>query len=139
VKTTLICAGKVRPPHAEADAHYRKLLSRYQPIEVVEARDEVELLRRLPGDRAHIAALDREGEALDSLEWSRWLERRRLEARDVCFLIGGPHGLPAEALAAAQERISLGPPTLAHQLARVVLLEQLFRAAKILAGEPYHY
>jgi 23S rRNA (pseudouridine1915-N3)-methyltransferase len=138
VRTTLICVGKVRPPHAEADAHYRKLLGRYQPIEVTEVRDDADLLRRLP-DRGHAVALDREGEALDSLEWSRWLERRRLEARDVCFLIGGPHGLPAEALAAADERISLGPATLAHQLARVVLLEQLFRAAKILAGEPYHY
>jgi len=53
-------------------------------------------------------------------------------------MIGGPTGLPAEALDAAQERISLGAPTLPHQLARVVALEQLFRAAKILAGEPYH-
>ncbi len=139
MKTTLICVGKVREPHAEADAHYRRLLSRYQPVEVIEARDDDELVRRLPRDRAHVVALDRSGMALDSLGWSRWLDRRRLDARDVCLLIGGPRGLPAAALEAAAERISLGPPTLAHQLARVVLFEQLFRAAKILAGEPYHY
>ena len=54
-------------------------------------------------------------------------------------MVGGPEGLPEAALEAAQERISLGAPTLPHQLARVVVLEQLFRAAKILAGEPYHY
>jgi 23S rRNA (pseudouridine1915-N3)-methyltransferase len=67
-----------------------------------------------------------------------WLQERRLEARDVCLLIGGPAGLPDEALEAATESISLGPQTMAHQLARVVVLEQLYRAAKILAGEPYH-
>ena len=84
-------------------------------------------------------ALDRGGRALDSIGWSRWLGERRLEARDLYLVIGGPHGLPAPALEAADERLSFGPPTLPHQLARVVLLEQLFRAAKILAGEAYHY
>jgi 23S rRNA (pseudouridine1915-N3)-methyltransferase len=129
--------GRIRPPFAEADAHYRKLLSRYQPVDVVEARDDEDLVKRLPGD-ARVVALERSGTALDSQEWSGWLEQRRLDARDLCFLIGGPEGLLGEALEAADERISLGPPTLAHQLARVVLLEQLFRASKILAGEPYH-
>jgi 23S rRNA (pseudouridine1915-N3)-methyltransferase len=137
VKTLLLTVGRVAAPFTEADAHYRKLLGRYQPLTVVEARDDADLLRKLPGD-GRVVALDREGAALDSLGWSRWLDERRLEARDVCLMIGGPTGLPAAALDAAQERISLGPPTLPHQLARVVVLEQLFRAAKILAGEPYH-
>jgi 23S rRNA (pseudouridine1915-N3)-methyltransferase len=138
VRTVLLTVGRVQSPFADADAHYRKLLGRYQPLEVIEARDDEDLLRRLPGDGL-LAAVDREGRAFDSLTWSRWLDERRLEARDVCLLIGGPKGLPAAALDAADERISLGPPTLPHQLARVVVLEQLFRAAKILAGEPYHY
>jgi 23S rRNA (pseudouridine1915-N3)-methyltransferase len=137
VKAVLLTVGRVQAPFIEADAHYRKLIGRYQPLTVVEARDEADLLRRLPAD-GRLVALDREGKALDSLAWSRWLDERRLEARDVWLLIGGPAGLPAEALKAAQERISLGPPTFPHQLARVVVLEQLFRAAKILAGEPYH-
>ncbi len=94
-------------------------------------------MRRLPA-RARVVALDRGGRGMDSLDWSGWLERRRLDARDLCLLIGGPEGLPPPALEAAEERISLGPQTMAHQLARIVLLEQLFRAAKILAGEPYH-
>lgn len=137
MKTVLLSVGRVQAPFVDADAHYRKLLGRYQPLTVVEARDDADLMRKLPED-GRLVALDRGGEALDSLAWSRWLDERRLEARDVWLMIGGPTGLPAAALDAAQDRISLGPPTLPHQLARVVALEQLFRAAKILAGEPYH-
>jgi 23S rRNA (pseudouridine1915-N3)-methyltransferase len=137
VKTVLLTVGRAQEPFVDADAHYRKLLGRYQPLTVVEARDDADLLRKLPSD-GRVVALDRGGPALDSLGWSRWLDERRLDARDVYLLVGGPAGLPAQALDAADERISLGPPTLPHQLARVVLLEQLFRAAKILAREPYH-
>lgn len=137
MKTVLLTVGKVQAPYVEADAHYRRLLGRYQPLTVVEARDDADLVRKLPPD-GRLAALDREGTQLDSLGWSRWLDERRLEARDTWLVVGGPAGLPAPALEAAEERISLGAPTLPHQLARVVVLEQLFRAAKILAGEPYH-
>jgi 23S rRNA (pseudouridine1915-N3)-methyltransferase len=137
VKTVLLTVGRAQEPFVEADAHYRKLLGRYQPLTVVEARDDADLVSKLPGN-GRLVALDRDGKALDSVQWSRWLDERRLEARDICLMIGGPAGLPAQALDAAQERISLGPPTLPHQLARIVVLEQLFRAAKILAGEPYH-
>jgi 23S rRNA (pseudouridine1915-N3)-methyltransferase len=137
VKTVLLTVGRVQAPFVDADTHYRKLLERYQPLTVVEARDDADLLRKLPED-GRLVVLDREGTELDSLGWSRWLDERRLEARDLWLMIGGPAGLPAEALDAAQERISLGRPTLPHQLARVVVLEQLFRAAKILAREPYH-
>jgi 23S rRNA (pseudouridine1915-N3)-methyltransferase len=138
VKTILIAVGKAKEPFAEADAHYRKLLSRQQPVEVIEVRDEHNIEGRLP-KRAHVVAMDHGGRALDSMAWSRWLAERRIDAIDLCFLIGGPRGLPPDVLARADERISLGPQTLAHQLARVTLLEQLFRATKILAGEPYHH
>ena len=137
MKTVLLTVGKAQAPFVDADAHYRKLLGRYQPLSVIEARDDTDLVRKLPTD-ARLVALDREGAELDSLGWSRWLQERRLEARDLWLAVGGPAGLPAEALAAADERISLGAATLPHQLARVVVLEQLFRAAKILAREPYH-
>jgi 23S rRNA (pseudouridine1915-N3)-methyltransferase len=138
VKTILLTVGKARPPFADADAHYRKLLSRHQPVEVVEVRSEADLMRRLP-DGAHVVAFDADGVQRDSTAFAAWLDERRLAARDVCFLIGGREGLAADVLGAAEERISFGPQTMAHQLARVVLLEQLFRAAKILAGEPYHH
>jgi 23S rRNA (pseudouridine1915-N3)-methyltransferase len=138
MKTILIAVGKAKQPFAEADAHYRKLLSRQQPVEVIEVRDELNIEGRIP-TRAHVVAMDHGGRALDSMAWSRWLAERRIDALDLCFLIGGPRGLPSEVLGGADERLSLGPQTLAHQLARVVLLEQLFRASKILAGEPYHH
>ena len=137
MRIILLVVGRLKPPFAAADAHYRKLLSRPQPIDVIEAADDDSLVRRLPAE-ARIVALDREGRSLDSMGWSRWLDERRLEARDVCLVIGGPDGLPQAALDAATERISLGPQTMSHQLVRVVVLEQVFRAAKILAGEPYH-
>jgi 23S rRNA (pseudouridine1915-N3)-methyltransferase len=138
LKTLLIAVGKVKAPFAEADTHYRKLLQRHQPVEVIEIRDEANLAGRVP-KRAHVVALDRGGRALSSKAWASWLSERRIDALDLCFLIGGPRGLGAEAIALADERLSLGPQTMAHQLARVVLLEQLFRATKILAGEQYHH
>jgi 23S rRNA (pseudouridine1915-N3)-methyltransferase len=76
---------------------------------------------------------------LSSKAWAGWLSERRIDAQDLCFLVGGPEGLSAHTMSLTDERISLGPQTMAHQLARVVLLEQLFRATKILAGEPYHH
>ena len=138
MRTTLLVVGKVRPPYDVADAHYRRLLSRYQPLDVIEVKADRDLERRLPGD-AHVVALEREGRARDSLAFAEWLRERRLAARDLCFVIGGVEGLPADVSGAAAEKISFGPQTMAHQLARVVLLEQLFRASKIIAGETYHH
>ena len=70
------------------------------------------------------------------MAFSRWVQMRREAAIDVCFVIGGAYGLE---LPEADHRLSLGPLTMPHQLARVVLLEQLYRAHRILAGEPYHH
>ena len=138
MRTTLLVVGKVRPPYDEADAHYRKLLSRYQPLDVIEVKADRDLERRLPSE-AHIVALDREGRAHDSIAFAGWLRERRLAARDLCFVIGGAEGLPPTVSGSAAEQISFGPQTMAHQLARIVLLEQLFRASKIIAGETYHH
>ncbi|MFN8161057.1 MAG: 23S rRNA (pseudouridine(1915)-N(3))-methyltransferase RlmH [Solirubrobacterales bacterium] len=137
MKTVLITVGRSRPPFAEAEAHYRRLLSRHQPVEVVEVRDPAGLAGRVD-ERAWLAALDARGSARSSEGWSRWLSERRLEGRPLWIAVGGHEGLGDPLLDRADELISLGPQTMAHQLARVVFLEQLFRAAKILAGEPYH-
>ncbi len=91
--------------------------------------------RRIP-ERAYVSLLDAGGASYSSEDFARWLEDRRQAGRDVCFVVGGPFGT---ALDRCDHRLSLGPMTLPHQLARVVLLEQLFRAHKILAGEPYHH
>jgi 23S rRNA (pseudouridine1915-N3)-methyltransferase len=138
VKVTIAAVGKIKPPLSDADAHYRKMLQRHLPVEVVEVRDEADLERRIP-DRAHVIALDRDGRSMNSEAWASWLSERRMDGRDLCLLIGARDGLSAHTVGLADELLSLGPQTMAHQLARVVLLEQLFRATKILAGEPYHH
>lgn len=137
MKATLLTVGPTRDPFRDAEAHYLKLLRRHLRLELVAVRDDDALLKRLP-ERAWIVALDEHGKTRASREWAAWLDQQRLAGVDVCFLIGGQKGLPAAALEAASERISFGPQTMAHQLARIVLLEQLFRAGKISAGEKYH-
>jgi 23S rRNA (pseudouridine1915-N3)-methyltransferase len=137
MRVTLLTTGRTKRPFTEAEAHYLKLLRRHLTVEVIAVREDRDLERRLP-EGAHLVALDSAGKARDSMGWSRWLERRRLEARDVCLLVGGPGGLPAVLRDRADELVSFGPQTMAHQLARIVVLEQLFRAARIAAGEPYH-
>jgi 23S rRNA (pseudouridine1915-N3)-methyltransferase len=138
----LVSVGRLRVPYADDVAHYRKLLSRYVHLDEVELREDDgpqqtrdAVSRRLP-ERAFVSLLCERGRSYDSEAFSRFLEERRREGRDVAFVIGGAYGLELER---ADHRLSLGPMTLPHQLARVVLLEQLYRAHKILAGEPYHH
>jgi 23S rRNA (pseudouridine1915-N3)-methyltransferase len=115
--------------------HYQQLIARHARLELVEVREDEQVARRLP-ERAFVSLLHRDGEQMDSVRFSRFLEERRQSGRDVCFVVGGPFGLELEGV---EHRLSLGSLTLPHQLARVVLLEQLYRGHKILAGEPYHY
>jgi 23S rRNA (pseudouridine1915-N3)-methyltransferase len=135
VRIVVVAVGRLRPPFVDDVEHYQKLLGRYARLELVEVRGDEHAARRTP-ERAFVSLLHRDGEALDSLAFSRFLEERRRSGRDLSFVVGGPYGLELEAV---EHRLSLGPLTLPHQLARVVLLEQLYRAHKILAGEPYHY
>ena len=130
-----MAVGRLRPPFADDVEHYAKLLGRHARLELVEVREDEAVERRLP-DRAYVSLLAVGGRQLDSDGFSRFLEERRQSGRDLCFVIGGAYGLELER---AEHRLSLGPMTLPHQLARVVLLEQLYRAHKILAGEPYHH
>ena len=135
MKVLVLAVGRLRAPFADDVAHYSKLLSRYARVEVVEVEEADRLARRIP-DRAHVVVLDEHGRAHDSVGFSRWLEQRRQSGLDLVFVIGGPFGVELEQ---RHELLSFGPMTLPFQLARVVLLEQLYRAHKILAGEPYHH
>lgn len=135
MRIIVLAVGRLRPPFADDVRHYQKLLAGHARVELIELREEERVARRLP-DRAFVSLLDREGDAYDSVAFSEFLEQRRQAGRDVCFVVGGPKGLELEGV---DHRFSLGPMTLPHQLARVVLLEQLYRGHKILAGEPYHY
>lgn len=83
-------------------------------------------------------ALEIEGQQLSSPELAQFLDKRALEGREVSFLIGGPDGLPPEVRQAADWQLSFGRLTLPHDLAMVTLLEALYRASTISAGQPYH-
>jgi 23S rRNA (pseudouridine1915-N3)-methyltransferase len=135
VRYTVLAVGKVKPPYADDVAHYERLLAKQARVDVVEVADDDAVARRIP-DRACVCMLDDRGTANASEAFARWGEARRQGGRDVCFVVGGPYGTELDR---CDHRLSLGPMTLPHQLARVVLLEQLFRAHKILAGEPYHH
>ena len=134
MRISVIAVGRLRPPYHDDVEHYRKLLARHAKVELVEVREDEKAAPRIP-ERAYKVLLASDGRTFDSVEFSEWVEERRRNGRDVCFVIGGPKGLELD----ADMRLSLGPMTLPHQLARVVLLEQLYRAHKILAREPYHY
>jgi 23S rRNA (pseudouridine1915-N3)-methyltransferase len=135
VRIIVVAVGRLRPPFVDDVAHYAKLLSGHARLELVEVREEERAQRRIPAD-AYVSLLAADGQALDSIGLARFIEERRMSRRDLCFVIGGAFGVELER---ADHRLSLGPMTLPHQLARVVLLEQLFRAHKIIAGEPYHH
>jgi 23S rRNA (pseudouridine1915-N3)-methyltransferase len=135
VRIIVVAVGRLRPPFADDVRHYQKLLARHARLELIEVREDDQVVRRIP-ERAYVSLLDRDGQHMDSLAFSRFLEQRRQSGNDLCFVVGGPYGLQLESV---DGRLSLGELTLPHQLARVVLLEQLYRAHKILAGEPYHY
>jgi 23S rRNA (pseudouridine1915-N3)-methyltransferase len=151
VQLTLLAVGKLRPVFRAAADEYLRRLARYgrtAELEIREAgkapnaeegcRQEGARLRERIGPGSHLVALDRGGSAWSSEQLAGRLDRWRLGARPVTLLVGGSHGLDPELLASCDERWSLGPLTLPHELARVVVYEQLYRAWTILRGEPYH-
>lgn len=154
-RATIVAVGRLKGWAAEGAEDYAKRLRRHFPVEVVEVPEEdlnrgtqrevldaeaARLLRRIP-DGAYVVSLDRErGEGLSSEDLARRLEALGLSGKShVAFVLGGPLGLSPEVLGRADVLVSFGGVTLPHALARVVLLEQLYRAAKINRGEKYHY
>jgi 23S rRNA (pseudouridine1915-N3)-methyltransferase len=135
MRISVIAVGRLRPPFQDDVEHYRKLLAGHARVELIEVREDERVPPRIP-ERAHLVLLTSDGREFDSIELSQWLEQRRQDGRDICFVIGGPRGLDLDR---CDTRLSLGRITPPHQLARVVLMEQLYRAHKILAREPYHY
>lgn len=136
MRITVLAVGRLRAPYADDIQHYERLLRRYARIELIEVREDEQVPRRIP-ERAFVSQLHSEGTTYGSRAFSAFVQQRRVAARDVCFVVGGAYGL--DDMPDVDHRLSLGPMTLPHQLARVVLLEQLYRAHKILAGEPYHH
>jgi 23S rRNA (pseudouridine1915-N3)-methyltransferase len=149
---TIIAVGSVREPLARAVDDFEGRARRYWKLDLVEvdrgagrstrpgdviAAEEERILARLPTS-GRAVALTRKGRGMTSTKLSKWLSERALEACDVSFLVGGAYGLGAGVLEKASRHLSLSPMTLPHEMARLLLLEQLYRAGTILRGEPYH-
>ncbi|HSQ31376.1 MAG TPA: 23S rRNA (pseudouridine(1915)-N(3))-methyltransferase RlmH [Gemmatimonadaceae bacterium] len=145
--------GKPRDANlAGAIAEYETRAARYWPLRVQEVREEParssapELVREREGERllhvlppgAQVVACDVNGRTMASEQFARWLQDLRERAVDVVFVIGGAFGLGHEVKERAFAAIALAPWTLPHELARLVLAEQLYRAGTIVRREPYH-
>ena len=155
---TIICVGKLREKYfADAAEEYMKRLKRIMPVSIIELPDEPEPAQ--PSDKLNEAVMKREGEKIlakigqydhviamcidgkqyESTELADKMSSLFTQGKsNITFLIGGSLGLHPDVLKRANERMSMSKMTFPHQLARVMLLEQLFRAAKINAGERYH-
>ena len=155
MKYTIVAVGKLKERFwTEACAEYLKRLQPYAKTTVVEvadvdparaggeaqamAREGAAVLKALD-ERSHVVLLAIDGKERSSESLAKHLDELALSGKsDIAFIIGGSCGVSQEVRARADETMSFGPITLPHNLARVVLLEQLYRAQKISRGEPYH-
>ena len=152
MKIKIVWIGKTKERAIqELTAEYIKRISRYVPVEGIAVRDELALLEmcgRSPsakgakgtaGAKSYLVLLDSGGKTLSSEEFAKFLEDYQdRNPLPLVFAIGGADGFGEASRGAAQQTISLGKITLAHELARVVLLEQIYRAFTIIKGHPYH-
>ena len=147
---TILAVGKLRPYYREACDEYARRLRRYATVQereiregrggtsnVVDRDEARRLIEKVP-ERAVLVALTREGGSWSSSDLARRIEGWMLESRPLTFAIGESTGSSQDFLNKADHRWSLGPLTLPHEMARVVVYEQLYRACTILRGEPYH-
>lgn len=158
MKITIIAVGKIKERfYREAVAEYKKRLSRYARLSIVEVADEPcpeqaseaemrsvkrregeRILKKLP-DQAHAICLAIEGKSMDSVALSKHLSSLALSGEPhVAFLIGGSLGLDDAVRARCRSSLSFSAMTFPHQLMRVILLEQVYRSFRIMRGEPYH-
>ena len=153
MRLVVAVVGKARNPAlGEAIRDYEKRAARYWPLDVHEVREEraagisVDKVREREGqrladkvpERAQTVACEIGGRSLDSAQFAEFLQTAREQDRDLAFLIGGAFGLPSDLTARSSVRLSLAPWTLPHEIARLVLAEQIYRAGTIVRGEPYH-
>jgi 23S rRNA (pseudouridine1915-N3)-methyltransferase len=151
LKIQVLGIGKIREPYfREAIEEYSRRIAYYTQIRVRDAAKEMsdssQDLETAYGrlQKEHLkadlkVALDRNGRMMSSEDLAAWFEKAMVNSVDmISFIIGGPHGLAGSALADSDQTLSLGAITLPHQMARLILVEQVYRAFTILRREPYH-
>ncbi len=147
----IIAIGSIKEKYLkEAIAEYQKRLQKYTSLEIIELKDEsfddidktlnkeAEKIKKHISEKDYIITLEIEGKQLDSVEFSKKLENIQLETSNITFIIGGSYGLSAETKEMSNYHLSISKMTFPHQLFRVILLEQIYRAFKIKNNESYH-
>lgn len=147
----LITIGAIKEKYLkDAISEYQKRLQKYTNLEIIELKDEglVEIdkalhlegekIKKHLNDRDYIITLEVEGKQLDSIEFAEKIEKIQLESSNIVFIIGGSYGLSNEIKAKSKLHLSVSKMTFPHQLFRVILLEQIYRAYKIMNNESYH-
>ncbi len=154
LQVTILMVGKTRADFIQDGlAFYQKRLNPLLQLSLKSVREEkesggltTEILKAKEGERlqaqvppkSYVAALDPRGKEFTTEEFAAWLSKREEQSHPLTFLIGGHWGLSDAVLAAADERVALSRLTLTHEMARLILLEQLYRAMTIKLGHPYH-
>lgn len=156
MKITLICVGKLSLPFIKQGAdEYIQRLKRFIPLQIVELKEEKRggkkvdthfvrhseaklILAKVPKG-SYIVVLDETGKHVDSVSFAHKLEQHMNQSTaNVCFIIGGAYGLTDEIKRQCNELLSLSEMTFTHQMARLLLLEQVYRGFTIIRNEPYH-
>ena len=159
MKITLVTVGKIKEKfYKEALAEYEKRMTSYNKVEIIEVADEkapetlsekeIDQVKNAEGERilskikddSFVVTLEIAGKALDSIKFARLIQDEMLDGfgRDMVFVIGGSNGLGENILKRSNYRLSFGKMTYPHQLMRVILMEQIYRAYRIINKEPYH-
>lgn len=153
--TTLLFVGKTTDPHIEALCQaYLKRLTHYLPVKIQvipelrntkaltpeqQKQAEGELILRAVPPTAMLILLDEHGKEYRSIDFAQAMQKKMSSGRDLYFVIGGPYGFSPVVYERANEKISLSQMTFSHQMVRLFLIEQIYRAMTILRGEPYHH
>ena len=155
MKTVLLLVGKTQDKHFLAGIHdYQERIGHYMPFEIkiipeikntknlTAAQQKVregELILKELQSSDTVVLMDERGKELRSTEFARWLQGKQNISRRLVFVIGGPYGFSADVYVRAGEQLCLSKMTFSHQMVRLIMVEQLYRACTIIKGEPYHH
>ena len=155
MKTVLLLVGKTQDKHFLAGIHdYQERIGHYMPFEIKiipeikntknltaaqqKVREGELILKELQASDT-VVLMDERGKELRSTEFARWLQGKQNISRRLVFVIGGPYGFSSDVYARAGEQLCLSKMTFSHQMVRLIMVEQLYRACTIIKGEPYHH
>lgn len=144
----IICVGKIKEKfYKEAIEEYKKRLSKYTKLEIIEVPDEssgnilekeeINILKNIK-DKDYVITMEIEGNYLSSIELANKIENTLIDHSNITFIIGGSYGLSEKIKKRSNYKLSFSKLTFPHQLFRVILLEQIYRSFKIINNESYH-